>query len=72
MTVKAFDETGRMTMSQPWRIDTLEVNQPIDDDVFTFDWKGVERIWDIDARMFLRHPDDRARNRALHREDDQP
>ncbi len=72
MTVTAFDESGRMVMSGPWRIDTLEVNKPIDDGVFTIDWKGVEMIWDIDARMFVRHPDDRVRNRALNDEDHQP
>jgi len=70
MTVKAFDETGRVTMSGPWRIDRLEVNKPIDDSVFTIDWNGVNRIWDIDARMFVKHPDDRVRNKALTSEDD--
>jgi hypothetical protein len=71
MTVKAFDEKGRMIMSGPWRIDTLEVNRPIEEGVFTIDWKGINLIWDIDARMFVKHPDDRVRNKGLSSGDDQ-
>jgi hypothetical protein len=72
MRMKSFDESGKTTMAGPWRIDTIEVNQPIDDDVFTLDWKSAKAVWDSDAKVFVTHWDDRVRNRKLSQENDCP
>lgn len=52
--VQAFDAQSTVVMQVDFYIETLEVNQPIDNSVFKIKDEEAEGVWDSDAKRFIK------------------
>lgn len=52
--IQAFDEQSTVVMKVEYYIETLEVNQPIDQSVFAIKNEEAEGVWDSDEKKFIK------------------
>lgn len=52
--IKAFDESANTTLRIEYVINTLEVDQPIDDKLFAIRFEEAEGVWDSDEKRFVK------------------
>ena len=52
--VQAFDEQSTVVMKVDYYVETLEVNQPIDESVFAIKNDEAGGVWDSDAKKFIK------------------
>lgn len=54
ISIDAFDEEGDLALKIEFTVRTLEINQPIDNNIFTINFDEAEGVWDSDGKRFLK------------------
>ncbi len=66
LKINAYAQDGATRiMEAVLNVETLEINQEVPDSVFKIEVGGVKKVWDIDSKTFVKHPDSKMLNRRF-------
>lgn len=54
ITVRAFDEKGELALQAEFIVRTIEVNEPMANNVFAISFDEAETVWDSDGKTFVK------------------
>lgn len=54
ITSEGFSENSSLVFRMVYTVKTLEINQPLEESIFTVDFREAERVWDSDARKLVK------------------
>ncbi|MCA1564319.1 MAG: hypothetical protein LC803_01420 [Acidobacteria bacterium] len=54
MSIKAFDDEGNLAVQAEFIVRTLELNEPIENSIFTIGFGEAEAVWDSDGKIFVK------------------